>query len=182
MLYLLTAADMRAVGPGVMTGWQAQILGKLFDHTLTRLTGAGAAPPSRETIAARVRELLQDEGLRGAVSQHLGMLSDRYLATTSPQRIAAHLRLIERLDDDVVATKLFHHPDLGASELVIATRDIAGLFALIAGTLAAHGINVLSAQIHTRADGIMTFDYRMRAGVVANGNGLVLMRAVGIDI
>ena len=29
-----------------------------------------------------------------------------------------------------------------------------GLFALIAGTLAAEGINILSAQIHTRADGI----------------------------
>jgi [protein-PII] uridylyltransferase len=29
MLYLLTVADMRAVGPGVMTGWQAQILWEL---------------------------------------------------------------------------------------------------------------------------------------------------------
>jgi [protein-PII] uridylyltransferase len=34
------------------------------------------------------------------------------------------------------------------------TRDVPGLFALIAGTLAAHGINIISAQIHTRADGI----------------------------
>jgi [protein-PII] uridylyltransferase len=54
----------------------------------------------------------------------------------------------------VIATELFHHPDLDSSELVIATRDVPGLFALIAGTLAAHGINVLSAQIHTRADGL----------------------------
>ena len=36
----------------------------------------------------------------------------------------------------------------------VATKDVPGLFALIAGTLAAEGINVLSAQIHTRADGI----------------------------
>jgi [protein-PII] uridylyltransferase len=39
MLYLLTFADMRAVGPGVMTGWQAQILGELFRRSLARLTG-----------------------------------------------------------------------------------------------------------------------------------------------
>jgi [protein-PII] uridylyltransferase len=38
MLYLLTFADMRAVGPGVMTGWQAQILGELFRRSLARLT------------------------------------------------------------------------------------------------------------------------------------------------
>jgi [protein-PII] uridylyltransferase len=82
------------------------------------------------------------------------MLSERYLATTSPQRIAAHMRLIERLEEDVVATELFHHPDLDSSELVIAARDVPGLFSLIAGTLAAHGINILSAQIHTRADGV----------------------------
>jgi [protein-PII] uridylyltransferase len=31
---------------------------------------------------------------------------------------------------------------------------VAGLFSLIAGTLAAHGVNIISAQIATRADGI----------------------------
>ena len=36
----------------------------------------------------------------------------------------------------------------------MVTRDVAGLFALIAGTMAAHGINIMSAQTHTRADGI----------------------------
>jgi len=34
MLYLLTYADMRAVGPGVLTGWQAQILYELYTRTL----------------------------------------------------------------------------------------------------------------------------------------------------
>ena len=52
------------------------------------------------------------------------------------------------------STELFHHPDLGSSDLVIVTRDVPGLFSLIAGSLAANGINILSAQIHTRADGI----------------------------
>src|ERR1700675_3498496 len=51
MLYLLTFADMRAVGAGVMTGWQAQILGELFRRSLARLTGGGAAPPPRDAPA-----------------------------------------------------------------------------------------------------------------------------------
>ena len=154
MLYVLTCADMRAVGPGVLTGWQAQILGELYRRTLLRLTGGQIEPPSRELVAARVWDAMHGEGSRGAVTAHLAMLSERYLATTSPQRIACHLRLVERLEEAPVATELFHHPDLDSSELVIATRDVPGLFSLIAGTLAAHDINILSAQIHTRADGI----------------------------
>jgi [protein-PII] uridylyltransferase len=81
-------------------------------------------------------------------------MSDRYVRTTSPQRMAAHLRLIERLREEALATEVFHFPDLGASDLVVVTRDTPGLFALIAGTLAAHGVNILSAQIETRADGV----------------------------
>jgi [protein-PII] uridylyltransferase len=155
MLYLLTCADMRAVGPGVMTGWQAQILWDLYARTLARITGGQRERPTRETVAERVAEAMGGDVARTAVAAHLALLSDRYLATTSPQRIAAHLRLLDRLEGSALATELFHHPDLGSSELVIVTRDVPGLFSLIAGTLAAQGINILSAQIHTRADGIV---------------------------
>ena len=156
MLYLLTCADMRAVGPGVMTGWQAQILWDLYARTLGRLTGGQRERPKRETVAQRVTEAMRGDVARTALAAHLALLSDRYLSTTAPQRIAAHLRLLDRLaEEGVLATELFHHGDLGSSELVVATADVPGLFSLIAGTLAAQGINILSAQIHTRADGIV---------------------------
>src|SRR5438876_11661091 len=45
MLYLLTWADMRAVGPGVLTGWQARILHELYTRTLARLTGGRGEKP-----------------------------------------------------------------------------------------------------------------------------------------
>jgi [protein-PII] uridylyltransferase len=154
MLYLLTYADMRAVGPGVMTGWQAWILGELYARTRRRLAGGEAERPRREALVDRVWEELGGEVGRKAVAAHLAMMTDRYLASTLPQRIAAHLRLVERLEEERVATELFHHPDLGSSELVVVTADVPGLFSLIAGSVAAAGINILSAQIHTRADGI----------------------------
>jgi [protein-PII] uridylyltransferase len=154
MLYLLTWADMRAVGPGVLTGWQARILHELYARTLTRLTGGRVAKPNRAQLAERVRETLGGEVPMQAVRAHLAMMQDRYLATTGVQRMAAHLRLVARLESVPLATELFHHPDLGSSDLVVATRDVPGLFSLIAGTLAAHGVNIISAQIATRADGI----------------------------
>jgi [protein-PII] uridylyltransferase len=158
MLYLLTYADMRAVGPGVLTGWQAQILHELYARTLARLTapGATAAPAriNRTALAERLHAAVKEELDAQAVKAHVAMVSDRYLAGTSVQRMAEHLRILRRLEAAPLATELFHHPDLGSSDLVVVTRDVPGLFALIAGTLAAHGINIMSAQIHTRGDGI----------------------------
>jgi [protein-PII] uridylyltransferase len=170
MLYLLTYADMRAVGPGVLTGWQAQILHELYARTLKQLTAPGAASApmraNRTPIADRLHAAVKSEMDVQPVKAHVAMVSDRYLGVTSVQRMAEHLRLLRRLESAPLATELFHHPDLGSSDLVVVTRDVPGLFSLIAGTMAAHGINIMSAQIHTRADGIAidTFQVNDPAG------------------
>jgi [protein-PII] uridylyltransferase len=154
MLYLLTYADMRAVGPGVLTPWQAVVLHELYGRTLTRLTGGRRERPSRSQVTERLQVLVRGELSLQAVKAHVAMVSDRYVGSTSVPRMAEHLRMLRRLDEAPVVTELFHHPDLGSSDLVVVTRDVAGLFSLIAGTLAARNINIMSAQIHTRADGV----------------------------
>ncbi|PYN34375.1 MAG: [protein-PII] uridylyltransferase [Candidatus Rokuibacteriota bacterium] len=154
MLYLLTWADMRAVGPGVLTPWQATILYELYRRSLARLTGGRSARPSRTQLAERLRLAVGDELPAQAVKAHLAMMSERYLATTGVQRMAEHLSMLQQLNSTSVVTELFHHPDLGSSDLVVVTRDLPGLFSLIAGTLASQGVNIISAQIHTRGDGI----------------------------
>jgi [protein-PII] uridylyltransferase len=166
MLYLLTYADMRAVGPGVLTGWQAVILHELYARTLARLTGGRIEKPNRVRLTERLREAMHGEMPLQAVKAHVALVPDRYLASTNVQRMAAHLRLVQRLEAAPIATELFHHPDLGSSDVVVVTRDLPGLFSLIAGTLAAHGINIISAQIATRADGIAidTFQVNDPAG------------------
>jgi [protein-PII] uridylyltransferase len=154
MLYLLTYADMRAVGPGVLTPWQAAVLHDLYVRTLALLTGGRAERPNRSQLTERLHAVVGDDVALQAVKAHVAMTSDRYLATMGVQRMAEHLRLLQRLPEELVATELFHHPDLNSSDLVVITQDVPGLFSLIAGTLAAHGVNIISAQIHTRADGI----------------------------
>jgi [protein-PII] uridylyltransferase len=154
MLYLLTWADMRAVGPGVLTPWQATILHELYTRTLARLTGGRRERPSRTQLAERLRVAVGDDLSAQAVKAHLAMMSERYLATTGVQRMAEHLSMLQQLNSTSVVTELFHHPDLGSSDLVVVTRDLPGLFSLIAGTLASQGVNIISAQIHTRGDGI----------------------------
>jgi len=121
---------------------------------MAHVTGGRLARPNRAVLAERLAPLVKDDVSMQAVKAHLAMMSERYLSTTSAQRMAEHLRLLRRLEEAPVVTELFHHPDLGSSDLVVVTRDQPGLFALIAGTLAAHGVNIISAQIGTRGDGI----------------------------
>ena len=157
MLYVLTCADIRAVGPGVWTTWRGTLLRELYIRSRTRLAGRFPKPPRRAAVVHRIVQALADPRQAQQAEAHLGAMSDRYVRGTPPPRIAAHLRLIERLRDpsgEPVAVDVFPYPDLGASELVVVTPDVPGLFALIAGTLAAHGVNILAAQIETRADGV----------------------------
>src|SRR5260370_9357086 len=62
-LYLLTFADMRAVGPGVMTGGQAHILWELYCGALQRLPGGPPDRLTREYVPARLRPQLRAAGL-----------------------------------------------------------------------------------------------------------------------
>jgi [protein-PII] uridylyltransferase len=174
MLYLLTYADMRAVGPGVLTPWQARILHELYVRTLASLTGGRVARPSRTQLADRLHAAAQGEVDLRAVKAHLAMMADRYLESASVQRMAEHLRMLGQLGEAPVVTKLFHHPDLGSSDLVVVTRDLPGLFSLIAGALAASGVNIISAQIHTRADSIAidTFQVNDPAGDLVGSSAL----------
>src|SRR5256885_15784978 len=101
---------------------------------MARVTGGRLERPNRAVLADRVVPLVKQDVSVQAVKGHLAMMSGRYLATTSAQRIAEHLRLLQRPEEAPVATELFHHPDLGSSDLVVVTRALPGLFSLIAGT------------------------------------------------
>ena len=128
MLYLLTWADMRAVGPGVLTPWQASILHELYRRALVRLTGGRAERPSRVQLAERLRAAAGDEqigpGGQGAPGDDVGPLrgDDRGAADGRAPPDAPAPR------QTPVVTELFHHTDLGSSDLVVVTRDLPGLF------------------------------------------------------
>jgi DNA mismatch repair ATPase MutS len=47
----------------------------------------------------------------------------------------------------------------------------------------ADGLDGQAANVHVQlSDGRMTFDYRVRPGVVTKSNALELMRAVGLEV
>ena len=87
------------------------------------------------------------------VERHVALMPDRYVRVTRPDAAATHLHLIEELKSDILALR-WTRPGNASTELTICAQDRPGLFADIAGTLAAHGIEILAAELNTRYDGI----------------------------
>jgi [protein-PII] uridylyltransferase len=69
------------------------------------------------------------------------------------REIIPHLRLALSRGKKTLAMKVEHVGEAEYTEVTISTLDCPGLFSFIAGVMAAHAINILGAQIHTRKTG-----------------------------
>ncbi|MCM3905335.1 MAG: [protein-PII] uridylyltransferase [Pyrinomonadaceae bacterium] len=163
-LMLLTYADLNAVAPGVWSEWKSTLLWEVYRRTRTLLTGTDAIPNDIEKLARFKEQGVNSlEGLLpiSEVERHVALLPDRYVRVTRPQAAAIHIHLIKELKNEVFAHRWLRH-SRASTELTICTRDRHGLFADIAGTLAAHGIEILSAELNTREDGIALDVFMLR--------------------
>jgi [protein-PII] uridylyltransferase len=155
-LYLLTYADLRAVGPEVWTQWKAMLLAELYDKAKNVLE-TGKLKRVYEERPLQRREQVR-EGLsafpRPDVDRYLSRFDDRYFLGTPEGRFADHLRLLSGFDGTAPRVEAVDYPESGASEIIIVWNDQRGLFSMIAGTLSANGINILNASISTSVDGI----------------------------
>ncbi len=160
MLYVLTAADLGAVGPDVWDGWKTEVVTDLYHRTMQHL--AGESPET--TIDSLV------EQRRAAVCQRLGPPSDRawfdrrlaalptaYVLATSPEQVAADLRQLHDLDSAGVSVIGQYLPEMATVQFSVATseRITAGIFHKLTGALSSHGLQIRSAQIHTLSDGLV---------------------------
>lgn len=160
MLLLLTYADLNSVAPGVWSEWKSTLLWELYRRSRTELTGTDAPPDETEKTARfkeQVAKALEGSLALSEVERHVALLPDRYVRVTRPAAAAMHLHLIQELNShvtsDIFARRWMRHAR-ESTELTVCTRDRHGLCADIAGALAAHGIEILSAELNTREDGI----------------------------
>jgi [protein-PII] uridylyltransferase len=172
-MFILTVADISAVGPEVMTKWKESLLGELYSRTYEAMV-EGQSPTSTasgqlvlpsaarkslyEAMAKQLGEMSQpdsDESLW--VDEQLPQLPDWYLTSTPTGEMAAHLLAMKNLSSRPTYVECRFNGELGVSEYVLITRTQAkpGLFMQVTGVLAALGLEVLNAQIMTLSDGIV---------------------------
>lgn len=169
-LLALTAADIAAVGPGMLTKWKESLLIALYARAMPRVSGDRESrhSPERQTRLAEdiTRQLslaesggpIEQGGVdRAWVEAQLKQFPERYLQGTAPARLAAHIAGVRRLHAGQVLVETDYDQELGTSEYCVITYDdvATGIFSKVAGVLAGSGLQILDAQILTRADGIV---------------------------
>jgi [protein-PII] uridylyltransferase len=158
LLLVLTIADIKAVGPGVWTGWKGELLRTLYFETEVVL-GGGAAEVARSDRVRLAQEQLRAElndWPREAIEAYMARQYPAYwLKVELPRRIK-HARFVRDAEDKgrSVATRVETDQFRGVTELTVLSPDHPRLLAIIAGACAAAGGNIVDAQIFTTSDGM----------------------------
>ncbi len=162
MLTLFTYADIRAVHPDALTPWKAENLWKLQIATanfLDRNVDDERVAPSTaqndliESIRAR-----HPKAQKADISHYLEGFPRRYLQTRTADDIGRHLQLSGAIASDPAQLDFRFSPTL--SELTLISRDRPGLFAAMAGALAAWGMNIVTADAFSNAHGLVVDTFR----------------------
>jgi [protein-PII] uridylyltransferase len=101
----------------------------------------------------KVLAALKDDFGEKRVKDRLRSMSLRYLLTHRSWEIKEHVVLELSRGDKTVAMQVSHDVDAEFTNVTISSLDVPGLFSMIAGVMAANGINILGAQIYTRSNG-----------------------------
>jgi [protein-PII] uridylyltransferase len=186
LLTLLTYSDAQATSDKLWNGFKDSLLWTLYRKALPLLTGGSEFIRAEE----KQRELLMEEVSRlgnGSISLEelealFATLPPRYFQIHTAREIFEDLIVAHRFmrlqiseeDSPLTPVVNWHNePDRGYNTVKVCTWDRAGLFTKIAGSFSAMGLNILSAQIFTRTDGIVLDEFFVidaKSGSLADRN------------
>jgi len=160
LLYLLTFADVRAVGPEVWSQWKGALFQELYFKTLTVLDRGSFEAEDATSKIQRIKEsvvdLLKTSGIeRSSVDEYFKLLPQRYFISNGPDFIADHINILKELAGKAYVMKVRQDSFREYTEISVCTHDAHGLFSMITGVMAANAVNILGAQINTLKNGIV---------------------------
>jgi [protein-PII] uridylyltransferase len=168
LLLLHTFADSMGTSSNIWNDFKEALVWTLYDQAMAALVGGPkivkAAEKQREALLQEVRHLMPKHFTDEELQAHFKLLPPRYFQIHSAPEVLIDLVLAH--DFYQLQTHEGSHalepvimwnnvPDRGYSAIRVCTWDRAGLFSKIAGSLTSSNLNILSAHIFSRADGII---------------------------
>jgi [protein-PII] uridylyltransferase len=169
LLTLHTYADTMATSDKLWNSFKDSLLWELHRRTMPLLTSATefvvVEEKQRELLLQEVSKLMPSHLDAEEVEAHFEALPPRYFQIHTAGEVLDDLLVTHRFmrlqisegEDNALSPVVNWHNehDRGYTAVKVCSWDRAGLFGKVAGTLSATGLNILSAQIFTRADGVV---------------------------
>jgi [protein-PII] uridylyltransferase len=158
LLLVLTAADIRAVGPNVWNGWKGQLLRDLYHEADAAIAGGDASGRRRDRIDAAKQALARAlaDWPAGEVERFLARHDPRYWVGFEVATHERHARLVRAAERAGTPVTIDFRVDQfrARTEVVLYAGDHPGLFMKVAGALALSGASIVDARIFTTTDGM----------------------------
>jgi len=172
-LFLFTFADSNATSPDGWSGWKESLMLQL--HTATRNFLDGGREKYSRKIDADRRALREEviaimrEDYHPDIKRHFEQMPAAAFSFRQAAQIVTQVRTVRHFlqreadtsDPNSSCIKWIDQPEKGYTELVLATRDKPLLLEKICCAIASEQINILSADLFTRKDGIVVNIFRV---------------------
>ena len=160
LLLVLTAADIRAVGPNVWNAWKGALLRQLYALAAEVMSGGHAADEKgRRVAAAKDTVAAMLAGPPGnwpaeRIERHLDRLYPPYWLGFDAESHARHAAALDEADRTgaplVLDSRVNNYH--GVTEVTLVAPDQPGLFSKVAGAVAVAGATIVDAKIFTTSD------------------------------
>ncbi len=172
MLYVLTLVDSLATGPGAWSDWHATLVRTLVDRVLAFLaTPSEDVPLLRQAERTRLDAFAQTDANPDSVAHFIAAAPPRYLVSRSPESVVRDARLLAHLGAPgtpaalVISVRPGRIPETFV--VTVGTWDRPGLVALIAGSLALCGLDILDAEVLAGPDGTALDSFTVASATLA---------------
>ena len=172
-LMLLTLADGQGTSAEAWSDWKESLVWQLFHATSQYLVDQESyyekIKIERESLQASVAKNLPAD-FAEEIDAHFEFMPDNYFRSSAVPEIVEHLKLLRSFLENAssesehpLAPAIRWHafPEQGHTIVSFCTWDRERLFAKIAGSLSVVPINILSADIFSRADNIVLDIFRV---------------------
>ncbi len=153
LLYLLTFADIRSVGPDVWKDWTGMLLQELYVKTLRQMSaGTYRRKTDQEWMEKMILDIVADadgEIPERKVRKILKKMPVSYFGQFSRQNILRHVKLLGSIEEKF-GTEVIRYEEY--DEFTVCAPDKKGIFSVFCGILSANGLNILGARIVTTLD------------------------------
>ena len=160
LLYVLTTADVRAVGPDTWSAWKGALLQRAYVGAGEILRSGEVGQGAVQAADARRRAVAEALSDRPAedLAAYLNAATQAYWLAYDTDDCQGHFDLFTRAPD----FEIKNLKQRKAIALTICTDDTPGLFARLAGAVTLAGWNVQASKAHTLKNGLALDTLYMR--------------------